>query len=100
MIGLQEVLRQLRAEYLEMPGLRLNAAQVQRLCGMERMNLPDGPRRAHRREVPSGKSGRVLRTLNGRRDSSSACREGTTRHRNAFREGVVTAGDPARTRWP
>ena len=37
MIGLQEVLRQLRAEFLEMPGLRLNAAQVQRLCGMERM---------------------------------------------------------------
>lgn len=37
MIGLQEVLRQLRAEFLEMPGLRLNAAQVQRLCGVEGM---------------------------------------------------------------
>ena len=36
MISLQAVLRQLRAEYLEMPGLRLNAAQVQRLCGVER----------------------------------------------------------------
>ena len=29
-------LNRLRAEYLEMPGLRLNREQVQRLCGMER----------------------------------------------------------------
>ncbi|HZR25364.1 MAG TPA: hypothetical protein VFA59_17340 [Vicinamibacterales bacterium] len=26
----------LRAEFLEMPGLRLTAAQVQRLCGIDR----------------------------------------------------------------
>jgi hypothetical protein len=31
-----EVLARLRAEYLEMPGMRLTAAQVQRLCGVER----------------------------------------------------------------
>ena len=93
MIGLQEVLRQLRAEYLEMPGLRLNAAQAQRLCGMERM-ICQTALDALIDEVPSGKSGRVLRTLNGRRDSSTACREGTTRHRNAFREGVVTVAIP------
>jgi hypothetical protein len=31
----QDVLQRLRAEYLEMPGLRLKAAQVQRLCGIE-----------------------------------------------------------------
>ncbi len=31
------VLTRLRAEYLEMPGLRLTAEQVQRLCGIERM---------------------------------------------------------------
>jgi hypothetical protein len=32
----QEVLNRLRAEYLEMPGLRLKPEQVQRLCGVER----------------------------------------------------------------
>jgi len=31
------VLTRLRAEYLEMPGLRLTAEQVQRLCGIERI---------------------------------------------------------------
>src|SRR3989442_938868 len=30
-----DVLVRLRAEYLEMPGLRLNITQVQRLCGIE-----------------------------------------------------------------
>jgi hypothetical protein len=30
-----DVLIRLRAEYLEMPGLRLNIQQVQRLCGIE-----------------------------------------------------------------
>ena len=34
---IHEVIQRLRAEYLEMPGLRLTAAQVQRLCGIERM---------------------------------------------------------------
>ena len=29
------VLTRLRAEYLEMPGMRLTAQQVQRLCGVE-----------------------------------------------------------------
>ena len=33
----QDVLERLRAEYLEMPGLRLKVEQVQRLCGIERM---------------------------------------------------------------
>jgi hypothetical protein len=32
----QEVLERIRAEYLEMPGLRLTVEQVQRLCGIER----------------------------------------------------------------
>jgi len=31
-----DTLARLRAEYLEMPGLRLKADQVQRLCGIER----------------------------------------------------------------
>jgi hypothetical protein len=31
----QAVLERLRAEYLEMPGLRLTVEQVQRLCGIE-----------------------------------------------------------------
>jgi hypothetical protein len=29
-------LHRLRAEYLDMPGLRLTREQVQRLCGLER----------------------------------------------------------------
>jgi hypothetical protein len=29
------LLKRIRAEYLEMPGLRLKAEQVQRLCGIE-----------------------------------------------------------------
>jgi hypothetical protein len=32
----QDVLARLRAEFLEMPGLRLKSEQVQRLCGVER----------------------------------------------------------------
>ena len=32
----QDVINRLRAEYLEMPGLRLKPEQVQRLCGVER----------------------------------------------------------------
>ena len=31
-----QLLERIRAEYLEMPGLRLKAEQVQRLCGVER----------------------------------------------------------------
>ena len=31
-----DVVHRLRAEFLEMPGLRLSSAQVQRLCGIER----------------------------------------------------------------
>ena len=34
---IHDVLKRLRAEYLAMPGLRLTAEQVQRLCGIERM---------------------------------------------------------------
>ena len=30
-----DVIARLRAEYLEMPGLRLKSGQVQRLCGIE-----------------------------------------------------------------
>ena len=42
LLGLQEdflrrMLERLRAEFLEMPGLRLQPEQVQRLCGFERM---------------------------------------------------------------
>ena len=33
---IEEVTNQVRAEYLEMPGMRLKAEQVQRLCGIER----------------------------------------------------------------
>ena len=32
---IEDVLTRLRAEYLEMPGLRLKAGQVQRLCGID-----------------------------------------------------------------
>jgi len=33
---IEDVLNRLRAEFLEMPGLRLKSEQVQRLCGVER----------------------------------------------------------------
>ena len=33
---IDDVLNRLRAEFLEMPGLRLTSQQVQRLCGIER----------------------------------------------------------------
>jgi len=31
----EELRERIRAEYLEMPGLRLTATQVQRLCGLD-----------------------------------------------------------------
>ncbi len=36
MSTIDDVIRRLRAEFLEMPGLWLTPAQVQRLCGLER----------------------------------------------------------------
>ena len=33
---IDDVVNRLRAEFLEMPGLRLTSGQVQRLCGVER----------------------------------------------------------------
>jgi hypothetical protein len=36
MTPIQSGIQRVRAEYLEMPGLRLKAEQVQRLCGIER----------------------------------------------------------------
>ena len=33
---IQDVIERMRAEYLEMPGLRLTSEQAQRLCGVER----------------------------------------------------------------
>ena len=33
---IEDVVNRLRAEFLEMPGLRLKSEQVQRLCGVER----------------------------------------------------------------
>lgn len=32
----QDVIQRVRAEYLDLPGMRLKAEQVQRLCGVER----------------------------------------------------------------
>jgi hypothetical protein len=37
MTTIRNALIRLRAEYLEMPGLRLTPEQVQRLCGIERV---------------------------------------------------------------
>lgn len=36
MSTIEDVINRLRAEYLEMPGLRLKPEQVERLCGIER----------------------------------------------------------------
>ena len=35
MKSIEDVIERIRAEYMEMPGLRLRAEQVQRLCGIE-----------------------------------------------------------------
>ena len=35
MTTLEDVVNRLRAEFMEMPGLRLTSRQVQRLCGVE-----------------------------------------------------------------
>jgi hypothetical protein len=36
MMSHEQLFNRLRAEYLEMPGMRLTVEQVQRLCGVER----------------------------------------------------------------
>lgn len=38
---MRSTIERLRAEFLEMPGLRLNAAQTQRLCGVDRTLCQD-----------------------------------------------------------
>ena len=47
-----ELLRRIRAEYLEMPGLRLTASQAQCLFGLDSETWGRGPCRASGREVP------------------------------------------------
>jgi hypothetical protein len=38
---MRRTIERLRAEFLEMPGLRLNVTQVQRLCGVDRTLCQD-----------------------------------------------------------
>jgi hypothetical protein len=38
---MRRTIERLRAEFLEMPGLRLSAAQTQRLCGVDRALCQD-----------------------------------------------------------
>ena len=38
---MRSTIERLRAEFLEMPGLRLNVAQTQRLCGVDRTLCQD-----------------------------------------------------------
>jgi len=40
-VAMRSTIERLRAEFLEMPGLRLNAAQTQRLCGVDRTLCQD-----------------------------------------------------------
>ena len=35
--GIEDALVRMRAEYVEMPGLRLTPAQAERLCGVDRL---------------------------------------------------------------
>src|SRR5262245_32542195 len=35
MYSVQDIVERVRAEFMEMPGLRLTTAQIQRLCGIE-----------------------------------------------------------------
>ena len=87
---IESTLERLRAEYLEMPGLRLSVAQVERLCGVDctvcqavldalvdarvlRVNpdgtyarLTDGPRRHRPRSISSSASHPVRSTAAGR----------------------------------
>src|SRR5262249_9952524 len=86
---IESTLERLRAEYLEMPGLRLSVAQIERLCGVDRIvchavldvlvdarvlrvnadgtyaRLTDGPRR-HRPRSISSLASRAIRSTAGR----------------------------------
>ena len=42
MTTIDDVVNRLRAEFLEMPGLRLTSRQVQRLCGVEQTLCQQG----------------------------------------------------------
>jgi hypothetical protein len=42
MTTLDDVVTRLRAEFLEMPGLRLTSGQVERLCGVEKTLCQSG----------------------------------------------------------
>jgi hypothetical protein len=48
---MHDVIPRVRAEYLEMPRLRLTPEQMQRLCGVESTLLPNRPRRVHGRAL-------------------------------------------------
>jgi len=87
----QDVLTRLRAEFLEMPGLRLTPEQVQRLCGVERMDVPGSAGEVGEREVSERQVGLSLRTSERwSRTAVSASREGRPQDRTLFEEGIVT----------
>ena len=76
MTTIQDAVQRIRAEYLEMPGLRLKAEQVQRLCAVERSvcqkvldTLVDGKFLYRRAD---GRYGRVLDGLFARQHSARA----------------------------
>jgi hypothetical protein len=73
---LSAMVARLRAEYLEMPGLRLKAEQVQRLCGIEPMSCQSALAALvdanFLRVTPGGHYARVTDA----RDSRSRCHEG------------------------
>ena len=96
---IEDILKRLRAEYLEMPGLQLTAEQVQRLCGIEPkvcQSALDALVDAKFLCVTSG--GHYARLTDGE-IRRSASREGRPESRPAFREGFVTSAiDPRHTR--
>ena len=68
---IEDVLQRIQGEFVEMPGLRLTAAQAQRLWGLDRDVCDCAPGRARRREVPVADARWSLRSV-GWRDADPA----------------------------
>ena len=86
---LEDVIQRVRAEYMEMPGMRLKTEQVQRLCGIERMTCQLVLNALVDARFLCVKAGRALRTRHRGTFSRPPC-NGTAENRHAFQKGVVS----------
>ena len=104
-MDLENVVRRVRGEFMEMPGLRLTPAQAMRLWGLERETCAARHRRTGRRGVPEVDAprndragGRIAITVRLKPDTTSITVTVRLTPDTTYGYGPVDAGRRARSR--